>query len=149
MSDYRNTLYPFRPVRCTEEKLNSLDTIVDGYIYFTTDTQKLFLGQNGQKIEMCGYNGVYYGIKEIKYENNGLLPNPDVVFLFDTEIEGNKRPEANDLVLNQDGSFYKVISVENGNNIITERITLQGGGTNIPLEKSFNIIPEKTNYAFA
>jgi hypothetical protein len=124
MSDYRNTSYPFRPVRCTEEKLNSLDTIVDGYIYFTTDTQKLFLGQNGQKIEMCGYNGVYYGTKNIRYEDSGLPANPDVNFDFETEIEGDKCPEQNDLILNKDGNFYKVISVEYNNNIKTERITL-------------------------
>lgn len=37
MSNYNQTEYPFRPVRCTEDKLSSLDT-VDGYLYFTTDT---------------------------------------------------------------------------------------------------------------
>ena len=149
MDDYKETLYPFRPVRCTEEKLNSLDVIVDGYVYFTTDTQKIFLGQNGQKIEMCGYNGVYYGIKDIQYEDSGLPINPDVNFNFESEIEGNKWPEANDLILNKDGNFYKVISVEYNNNIKTERITLQGSGSNIPLDKNFNIVPEQTNYAFA
>jgi hypothetical protein len=124
MSEYRDTLYPFRPVRCTEEKLNSLETIVDGYIYFTTDTQKLFLGQNGKKIEMCGYNGIYYGTKEIKYDNDGLMPNPDVVFVCENDIEGNKCPEENDLILNQDGNFYKVTGVEYNNSVVTERITL-------------------------
>ena len=79
MNNYVNTQFPFRPVRCSEDKLKTLDT-VDGYLYFTTDTQKLFLGQNGQKLEMCGYNGIYYGTKEIRYDNSGLAPNPDITF---------------------------------------------------------------------
>jgi hypothetical protein len=73
---------------------------------------------------MCGYNGVYYGTKNIRYDDSGLPANPDVNFDFESEIEGNKRPEANDLILNKDGNFYKVISVEYNNNIKTERITL-------------------------
>ena len=148
MSDYRNTLYPFRPVRCAETKLKDLDT-VDGYIYFTTDTQKLFLGQNGNKIEMCGYNGIYYGNKTIEYTNDGLVPNPDVTFLR-SEIEGDKTPEPDDLILNKDGNFYKVISIEYNSNIKTIRITLQGHNIDQQVaNKNFNISVEKTNYAFA
>ena len=146
MNNYVNTQFPFRPVRCSEDKLKTLDT-VDGYLYFTTDTQKLFLGQNGQKLEMCGYNGIYYGTKEIRYDNSGLAPNPDITFL-ETEIEGDKLPETNDLILNTDGNFYKVLSIEHNNNIKTVRITLQNSGV-VPTDKNFNIIPEQTNYAFA
>ena len=123
MSVYNETDIVFRPVRCSEEKLSTLDT-KEGYLYFTTDTQKLFMGQNGKKIEMCGYNGIYYGNKEIKYDNNDLIPNPDITFLI-SEIEGDKSPEANDLILNKDGNFYKVLSIEHNNNIKTKRITLQ------------------------
>lgn len=146
MSVYNETDVVFRPVRCSEEKLSTLDT-KEGYLYFTTDTQKLFMGQNGKKIEMCGYNGIYYGNKEIKYDNNDLIPNPDVTFLI-SEIEGDKSPETNDLILNKDGNFYKVLSIEHNNNIKTERITLQNSNV-IPANQNLNIIAEKTNYAFA
>ena len=148
MSDYRDTLYPFRPVRCVESKLKDLDS-VDGYVYFTTDTQKLFLGQNGNKIEMCGYNGIYYGNKTIEYTNDGQTPNPDITFLR-SEIEGDKMPEPDDLILNKDGNFYKVISIEYNNNIKTIRITLQGHNIDQQVaNKNFNISVEKTNYACA
>jgi hypothetical protein len=99
MNDYKETLCTFRPVRCIESALENLATY-DGYLYFTTDTQKLFLGQDGKKIEMCGYNGIYYGKKDIKYNNDGMHPNPDVVFVFETEIDGDKCPEKDDLILN-------------------------------------------------
>ena len=54
MSDYKEVKYPFRPVKCTEDKiLDNLIAPVDGYIYFTTDTQKLFLGHESRFMEMC------------------------------------------------------------------------------------------------
>lgn len=146
MSEYKNTLYPFRPVRCVEAKLQELNT-VDGYVYFTTDTQKLFLGQDGKKIEMCGYNGIYYGTKEIRYDNNDLTPNPNITFSF-SEIQGEKVPEANDLILNTDGNFYKVLSIAENNDIATERITLQSSNI-IPANQNLTIFPEQTNYAFS
>lgn len=146
MSDYRNTLYPFRPVRCIEAKLEDLNT-VDGYVYFTTDTQKLFLGQDGKKIEMCGYNGVYYGTKQIRYDNNDLTPNPNITFSF-AEIQGDKVPETDDLILNVDGNFYKVLSVASNKDVATERITLQSSNI-IPANQNFTIFPEQTNYAFS
>lgn len=148
MEVYNKTDVIFRPVRCSEEKLNILD-IQDGYLYFTTDTQKLFLDQNGKRIEMCGYTGIYYGIKDIKYNNDGLAPNPDITFL-QTEIEGNKLPETGDLILNQDGNFYKVLSIEYNNNIKTTKIILQNGVfEQESIKKNFNLIAEQTNYSFA
>jgi hypothetical protein len=61
----------FKPVRITEKKLNE-STINDGYVYFTTDTQKIFLGlADGKKISMGGNTGIFYGQKEIKYPNDG------------------------------------------------------------------------------
>ena len=59
MSEYRTTEHVFRPVKCTEDKLSSLET-KNGYLYFTTDTKKLFLGNNNEKIQMCESKGFYY-----------------------------------------------------------------------------------------
>lgn len=148
MSTYNTTNAVFRPVKCTEEKLKLLN-IQEGYVYFTTDTQKLFLDQNGTRVEMCDYTGIYYGTKDIRYTNDGLTPNPDVTFL-QSEIEGEKLPEQDDLILNKDGNFYKVISVEYNNNIKTTRIILQGSSiSEETAKKNFSIIAEQTNYAFA
>ena len=64
MSNYNETEQVFRPVKCTEDKLNSLETR-NGYLYFTTDTKKVFLGSDNKKIQMCESKGFYYGKKAI------------------------------------------------------------------------------------
>ena len=119
---------PFIPVRCTENKLKNFDGH-DGYVYFTTDTKKIFMGANGDILEMCGNRGFFYAKKDIKYEDNGIAPEENVTF-FQAEIEGNLLPEADDLILNKDGCFYRVLSVsEEFGEIYTKRLTLQGSGS--------------------
>jgi hypothetical protein len=124
MSEYNTTEQVFRPVKCTEDKLNSLET-QNGYLYFTTDTKKLFLGNNNEKIQMCESKGFYYGKKVVNYPTDGTTPIKEVDFIFsdeelESEIEGNNLPEIDDLILNigtldvPDGCFYRVerISIE-------------------------------------
>lgn len=120
----------FKPVRITEKKLNASE-IKDGYVYFTTDTQKIFLGlADGTKLSMGGNTGIFYGKKEINYPNDGKKPNPKVIFSVVTDIEGSRCPLVDDLILNIDGCFYRVKSVsEDNKQVNTERITLQGTGT--------------------
>lgn len=120
--------YPFRPVRTTEDKLESLDT-VNGYLYFTTDTGKIFLGQENEKIEMCSNKGFYYGKLDIEYDGSGNTPDPIVEFSKD-DIEDGGTPEVDDLILNMDGCFYRVTAVsDDKESFTTTRLTLQGTGT--------------------
>ena len=118
----------FHPVQCTQKTLDSLPSS-EGYVYFTTDTKKIYLGKSNGKLDMCAHTGIFYGTKDIKYVNNGLAPDPNVSFIKG-EIEGSDWPEVNDLILNKDGCFYRVknINTETGQ-ISTERLTLQGTGS--------------------
>ena len=75
---------------------------------------------------MCGGLNIVYGIKEIEYENTGMEPDPNVLFHIH-ELEKQEAPLVDDLILNKDGCFYKVESVE-GDEIATTRVTLQGSG---------------------
>lgn len=124
----------FRPVRTLESKLGTEVQILDGYLYFTVDTQKIFLGMpNGEKMSMGGNTGIFYGVKEIEYPDDGNAPNPEVVFVLsedenESELEGNRLPLVDDLVLNIDGCFYRVVEVLDETSILTNRITLQGTG---------------------
>lgn len=126
MSDYKEVKYSFRPVKCTEDKMASA-LPVNGYIYLTTDTQKLFLGHENKFMEMCAAKGFYYGQKNIEYDNSGNEPDPVVDFYKD-EIEGGKLPEVDDLILNIDGCFYRVTSILDEETVRTNRLTLQGTG---------------------
>lgn len=137
MSQYNETEKVFRPVKTTEDKINGLQTI-DGYVYFTTDSKKIYLGSNGNKIPLCEAKGFFYGTKNIEYDNNGSTPDPNVDFYFSftnssiSEIEGKDTPEKDDLILNVDGCFYRVGSLTDEEEymvIHTTRLTLQGTGT--------------------
>lgn len=117
----------FNPVQCTEEMLNQLAP-TPGYLYLTTDTKKIYLGTNEQKIPMCASSGFFYGTKEIEYDDSGIAPDPNVKFFFE-EIEGDEIPEVDDLILNVDGCFYRIKAVSvDTQEIDTTRLTLQGTG---------------------
>ena len=51
----------FRPVRGTEEKINEFP-ITNGYIYFATDTGRIYMDKNGERIAVGGGKGasIYY-----------------------------------------------------------------------------------------
>lgn len=119
---------PFQPVQCSEETIKAM-VPEDGHIYFTTDTKKIFLGKDQEAIQMCSSTGFFYGTKEIPPDNSGNTPDPNVTFYF-TEIEGDDIPQVDDLILNEDGCFYRVKSVDkSAEEIATLRLTLQGTGT--------------------
>ena len=130
MAETNITKVPFRPVFCNEQVIKKKQAEpLNGHVYFTTDTKKIFLGQNGNFLPMCSSSGFFYGIKDILYENNGLAPDPNVTFYFE-EIEGDAIPEVDDLILNIDGCFYRIIKVNEDNGFLeTVRLTLQGTGT--------------------
>lgn len=126
---------PFRVVRGYESDILSKE-YHDGFLYFTTDTKKIYLdSDNKSKIPMGGNSGIYYG-------NMVLEETPDegqVEFEFSVyDIEGNEDaetptiPNSNDLILNiPDGCFYRVMEVEENDDeiiIITNKLTIAGSG---------------------
>ena len=129
---------PFLPMRGPEELVLKQE-YRDGAIYFATDTKKIYLDANGQdKISMGGNSGIYYGIKYFSEDQD--ITDTQVKFSV-WEIDGNTElaspiiPNVDDLILNIDGSFYRVKDVElspSGNLdeviIHTERLTVSGGG---------------------
>lgn len=124
---YKETPYPFRPVKCLESDINNI-AVANNYLYFTTDTKKMYLGYNNTFLPMCSSTGFFYGSKEIPPDKSGNTPNPNVTFnLALNEIEGTDIPEVDDLILNIDGCFYRVTAVS-GMSVETKRLTLQGSG---------------------
>ncbi len=120
----------FYPVQCSDATLQTLSP-QEGHVYFTTDTKKIFLGkgtgESAKMIPMCAATGFFYGTKYIEPDLSGNTPDPNVTFTFD-EIEGDEIPEVDDLILNEDGCFYRVKSVSE-DDVATLRLTLQGTGT--------------------
>jgi hypothetical protein len=76
---------------------------------------------------MCGGINIVYGKKDIEYENSGQTPDPNVDFLI-TQLEKEEYPLIGDLILNTDGCFYRVKTIDEEGIINTVRLTLQGSG---------------------
>jgi hypothetical protein len=54
---------PFIPVRVTEDKVKAAAK-TDGYVYFTTDTKKIYLDTETERLMMGGNTGIYYANKK-------------------------------------------------------------------------------------
>lgn len=117
----------FNPIQCTSQVFKNL-TAQEGFLYFVTDTKQIFLGKDGKFVDMCGGINIVYGKKYIEYVDSGQTPDPNVPFVLD-DLEVKEYPLVNDLILNEDGCFYKVktVSIED-DKIETTRLTLQGTG---------------------
>ena len=108
----------------------------EGWLYFATDSKKIYLDANGTpKLPMGGNSGVYYG----KLEHEDVIPEGQTEFEFTLyDIEGNDDPSRlnipnkDDLILNiPDGCFYRVMSISGTGYetiITTEKLTIAGGG---------------------
>ena len=98
---------------------NQIDQIElqDGAMYFATDAKQIyvdcdFTDSQGSalkdRIAFGGTSGIYYG--------NKAFESTDVDFLFKLEdfVVGttDELPSANDLILNKDGTFFRVLSIE-------------------------------------
>ncbi len=117
--------YPFRPVRCKEADLEDRQPI-NGFVYFTTDTHKIFCGQDNEYVAMGGTSGVYYGKRQLtddeKYGDQVLFS------FYPSDIDGSNMPTVDDLILNMpDGGFYRVLDASPAL-IETRRLMIAGGG---------------------
>ena len=124
--DGKETDNVFRPVRCVEKDIQNHPS-VNGFIYFTTDTKKIYCGvADGEYQMMGGSSGVYYGSRQLTDDEK----YGDQVFFSFTpeEIDGSALPAIDDLILNiPDGGFYRVLEVSN-TDIQTQRLVIAGGG---------------------
>lgn len=124
----------FRPVKSTEEKILASEP-VEGKLYFAMDTKKVYIPNGKEFIPMGGNSGIYYGTMTLTDTPNEGQVNFDFTAY---DIEGNdgssenaSLPNVDDLILNHDGCFYRVLELSGkGYNTIitTKKLTLAGGG---------------------
>lgn len=124
MGASENKEIAFRPVRCSEKQLSG-KTAVDGFVYFTTDSKKIYCGVGENFVPMGGNSGIYYGTRTFTEDETGTTQT-DFVFL-PGHIDGGELPQLNDLILNSDGCFYRVVSL-NENQCVGRRLTVAGSG---------------------
>ena len=125
----------FRVVKGLENEIMS-KAYSDGYVYFTTDTKKIYFDTKDQRLSMGGNTGIYYA--------DASQPDEGEEFFFNiSDIEDEVIPNVKDLILNTDGCFYKVEEVM-GEEVKTIKLTIAGsggsGGTGSTGSLDFDII---------
>lgn len=119
----------FNPIQGTEE-LIQVQGYQEGNLYFSTDSGKIYLDTQDKRVPFGGGNGVsiYYGnIPE------GLAPDPDYgdgsFYSIDMEYiyAMETKPSINDLILSDDGTFFKIMDITD-NILHCKKVLVSGGG---------------------
>ena len=117
----------FRPYRGLEENIKAIP-YSDGYVYFATDTGRIYLDYQNQRIGMGGSGAALYYAKDYEVKKN----IDDEYFIdLDTleESEAANLIKIDDLIINVDGAFYRVERISpDGLQAICTRIAISGTG---------------------
>lgn len=125
--------YMFSPV-LGEESVILNQSQKNGSLYFSTDTRKIYLDADEKsKLPIGGHGNLYYGNMELT--SPPVDGQTEFEFNIIDDIVGNNVPESNiltpginDLILNSDGCFYKVIQVNSDNTLVANKLTIAGSG---------------------
>ena len=103
----------------------------EGHLFFATDTGKIYLHNEGQKISMGGGGvSVLYANAEEVVEN--IFDGSYTIQINDLE-DDKAFPKETDLIINSDGRFFKVIHYDEGSGLIKANLIAVsgtgGGGT--------------------
>lgn len=116
----------FRPYRGIESKIKSLP-IQPGYVYFSTDTGRIFLDYDNKRLTMGGNGASLYYADDTDVSKD-LLDNYYID--IDTILDADSSLKANDLIINSDGAFYRVMEVNSSEyNVKCVRIAVSGSGS--------------------
>lgn len=119
----------FRPVVGKEAKLKTLPHN-EGYVYYASDTGKIFLDVDGERVTMGGS-----GASLFYFEENNVAELPNGAYQLNlANMADGQDPSAikeNDLIINTTtGSFYRVFSVDqDANTVEAELLAVSGGGS--------------------
>ena len=123
----------FRPVYGAEETIVNL-AYQEGYLYFATDSGKIFLDADGKNKKLMSSVGSGAGVV-LHYGNDSdpqqiQDPTDDTLYTLDLHlIEGYETLADEDLILNTDGCFYKVISIDaDAGTVKTTQLAVSGSG---------------------
>lgn len=127
---------PFHPAIGPENLILKQDPR-EGWVWFATDSKKIYYSNGETHLPMGGNSSVFYGTKSFDDE---VVDEGQVEFEFSVyEIDGNdevtngnfKVPNIDDLILNEDGCFYRVTDVDGEAEdtvIYTLKLTIAGTG---------------------
>ena len=127
---------PFHPAVGSESVILKQEPR-EGWVWFATDSKKIYYSDGNTHLPMGGNSSIFYGTKSFEDE---IVDEGQTEFIFSVyEIDGNqdildnnfKIPNVDDLILNEDGCFYRVTDI-NGEaedtEIYTIKLTIAGTG---------------------
>jgi len=100
--------------RGPKSAINKIDTLEDGKLFFATDTRQIMMDCNfvdslnnnyNKRITFGGSTGIVYGIR-------GAFEVGEDFRFKKTDLDNvEELPSINDLILNNDGCFYRVTQI--------------------------------------
>ena len=118
----------FTPVQGEESKIRTLGN-QPGWLYFATDTGRMFLDTDQDERVILGGSGaaIYYGnaASEDITEIDGEIPQ--YVYPI-TSVQQTGVPKVDDIILDKhDGTFYRIVKITK-ENFLCERLSISGTG---------------------
>ena len=121
---------PFRVYRGTEASISNI-AVTDGYLYFATDTGNIYIDANNKR-KVMGGSGSGGGNTGLHYANYPEVEPDEETELFTILRSRLEVPSAvvsvDDLIINSDGAFFRVVGYTPDNDLICSRIAVSGGG---------------------
>lgn len=142
---------PFNVVKGSDAAIKASRPL-PGYLWFALDTRKIYYSDGEDFISMGGNSSIFFGT--LTWPEDNPPDSDQVEFDFTpADIEGDATPNINDLILNSDGCFYRVMAVNNGI-IKAFKLTIAGsgsggggGGGHTPITSVITIVaPVSTKY---
>lgn len=128
-----NNKIPFSPVRGYEENIQR-QAVADGYVYFATDTGNIYVDAEGARHTMggSGSSGIHYTNASEADVVKAYEDEEDKTYIIpfnDTIFEKPVSPKADDLLLNSDGRFFRVVNYDSETETVTVTlIAISGSG---------------------
>ena len=142
----------FWPIRGTKEQIMA-QPYYDGKIYFAYDTNEIFLDVNGSKHPMGGTGGSGSGIVYANGSDTQITKDSENVDDFNYKISLDAlenpliEPQKDSLILNSDGRFFRVVSIDSSERIIHAlllAVSGSGGGGAI-VEPNLSLTVDKNS----
>ena len=112
----------FRPVRGTESQIE-MQAVEDGYIYFATDSGHIYIDKDGERKSMGGTGIAWYYADQSTVEQD----DNDYFILSLSRVDASN-VKINDLIINTDGAFYKVLNYNSNGDYMCSKIAVSGSG---------------------
>ena len=112
----------FKVIRGLDATIQDFE-IVDGHLYFATDSGKIYLDYKGERIVMGGSGASLYYAEDLGVEVNAARR----YLIKRAAVSSEANVKIDDLIINADGCFYRVYSIE-AEVFVCDRIAVSGTG---------------------